>query len=119
MKGFPVCTTIATITICTAPGARPSGPGGNGARCSPATGRSDPTGRSVRTAPSAPTGLSARAGPGERAERHREPSIERASVSLFTAVAQRLRQRDEDEDGDVALRIAELLDEAAQKIERL
>ena len=59
------------------------------------------------------------AGLGERADRHREPSIERASVSLFTAVAQRLRQRDEDEDGDVALRIAELLDEAAQKIERL
>ena len=35
------------------------------------------------------------------------------------AVAQRLRQRDEDEGGDVALRIAELLDDAAQKIERL
>ena len=59
------------------------------------------------------------AGLGERADRHREPSIERASVNLFTAVAQRLRQRDEDEGGDVALRIAELLDDAAQKIERL
>ena len=52
---------------------------------------------------------------GEHAERGREPSIERASVNLFTAV----RQRDEDEGGDVALRIAELLDDAAQKIERL
>lgn len=58
------------------------------------------------------------AGLGARADRQREPSIERASVNLFTAVAQRLRQRDED-DGDLALRIAELLDEAAQKIERL
>ena len=56
---------------------------------------------------------------GEHAERGREPSIERASVNLFTAVAQRLRQRGEDDGDDVALRIAELLDEAAQKIERL
>ena len=59
------------------------------------------------------------AGLGERADRHREPSIERASVNLFTAVAQRLRQRDDDDGDDLALRIAELLDEVAQKIERL
>jgi DNA-binding PadR family transcriptional regulator len=57
-------------------------------------------------------------GLGERADRHREPSIERASVNLFTAVAQRMRARDED-DEDLALRIAEALDDAAQKIERL
>lgn len=55
---------------------------------------------------------------GERAERGREPSIERASVNLFTAVAQRIRVGDEGED-DLAHRIAAILDEAAQKIERL
>jgi DNA-binding PadR family transcriptional regulator len=55
---------------------------------------------------------------GENAERGREPSIERASVNLFTAVAQRLRAGDEGEEG-LAHRIAEILDEAAQKIERL
>jgi DNA-binding PadR family transcriptional regulator len=55
---------------------------------------------------------------GEHAERGREPSIERASVNLFTAVAQRLRAGDEGEEG-LAHRIAEILDEAAQKIERL
>jgi len=55
---------------------------------------------------------------GEHAERGREPSIERASVNLFTAVAQRLRAGDEGEEG-LAHRIAEILDDAAQKIERL
>ena len=55
---------------------------------------------------------------GEDAERGREPSIERASVNLFTAVAQRMRAGDEGED-DLGHRIAEILDEAAQKIERL
>ena len=55
---------------------------------------------------------------GENAERGREPSIERASVNLFTALAQRMRAGDEGED-DLAHRIAEILDEAAQKIERL
>jgi len=55
---------------------------------------------------------------GEHAERGREPSIERASVNLFTAVAQRMRAGDEGEEG-LAHRIAEILDEAAQKIERL
>jgi DNA-binding PadR family transcriptional regulator len=55
---------------------------------------------------------------GERAERGREPSIERASANLFTALAQRMRAGDEGED-DLAHRIAEVLDEAAQKIERL
>lgn len=53
----------------------------------------------------------------ERAERGRAPSIQRASANLFTAVGQRLAQGDED--GDLAHRIAEILDEAAQKIERL
>lgn len=55
---------------------------------------------------------------GEHAERGREPSIERASVNLFTALAQRLSAGDEGEEG-LAHRIAEILDEAAQKIERL
>ena len=55
---------------------------------------------------------------GEHAERGREPSIERASVNLFTALAQRMRAGDVGED-DLAHRIAEILDEAAQKIERL
>jgi DNA-binding PadR family transcriptional regulator len=55
---------------------------------------------------------------GERAERHRAPSIERAATNLFTAVGQRMRQGD-DEDADLPHRIAEILDEAAQKIERL
>lgn len=53
---------------------------------------------------------------GERAERGRAPSIERASINLFTAVGQRLTgERDE----DLPHRIAEILDEAARKIERL
>lgn len=55
----------------------------------------------------------------ERAERHRSPSIERASVSLFTAVGQKLRGGDKTERDELALRIAEVLDEAAQKVERL
>jgi DNA-binding PadR family transcriptional regulator len=54
----------------------------------------------------------------ENAERGREPSIERASVNLFTALSQRMRAGDEGGD-DLAHRIAEILDEAAQKIERL
>ena len=56
-------------------------------------------------------------GLGEHADRHRAPSIERASVSLFTAVAQRMAQGSEEE--GLAHRIAEILDEAAQKVERL
>lgn len=54
---------------------------------------------------------------GENAERGREPSIERASANLFTALAQRMHAGDEEE--GLAQRIAEVLDEAAQKIERL
>jgi hypothetical protein len=57
------------------------------------------------------TGLAA------HAERHRAPSIERAAANLFTAVGQRMAQGSEE--GDLALRIAEILDEAAQRIERL
>ena len=53
----------------------------------------------------------------EHAERGRSPSIERAAVSLFTAVGQRMGAGSED--GDLPHRIAEILDEAAQKIERL
>jgi DNA-binding PadR family transcriptional regulator len=55
---------------------------------------------------------------GEHAERHRAPSIERAAMNLFTAVGQRMREGGE-EAGDLPHRIAEILDEAAQKIERL
>jgi DNA-binding PadR family transcriptional regulator len=55
---------------------------------------------------------------GRHAERGREPSIERASMNLFTAVAQRLYAGAEGEE-DIAHRIAEILDEAAQRIERL
>ena len=54
---------------------------------------------------------------GEHAERGRAPSIERAAVSLFTAVGQRMAEGSED--GGLAHRIAGILDEAAQKIERL
>ncbi len=57
------------------------------------------------------------AGLGERAARGRSPSIERASVNLFTAVGQRLAGNRGDE--DLPHRIAEILDEAAQRIERL
>jgi DNA-binding PadR family transcriptional regulator len=53
----------------------------------------------------------------EHAERGRSPSIERAAVNLFTAVGQRMTGGSED--GDLPHRIAEILDEAAQKIERL
>ena len=56
----------------------------------------------------------------EHAERHRAPSIERAAMNLFTAVGQRMRDgADGDETGDLPHRIAAILDEAAQKIERL
>jgi DNA-binding PadR family transcriptional regulator len=54
---------------------------------------------------------------GEHAERGKAPSIQRASANLFTAVGQRMAQDSEDE--DLAHRIAAILDEAAQKIERL
>jgi DNA-binding PadR family transcriptional regulator len=53
----------------------------------------------------------------EHADRHRAPSIERAAASLFTAVGQRMAEGSEE--GGLAHRIAEILDEAAQKIERL
>ena len=56
-------------------------------------------------------------GMGEKAERQRAPSIERAAFSLFTAVGHRMAAGSEE--GDLALRIAEVLDEASQKIERL
>ena len=59
------------------------------------------------------------AGLAERAQRHRAPSIERAAANLFTAVSQRMASRDEEDGEDLALRIADLLDEAARKIERL
>jgi len=53
---------------------------------------------------------------GERAEEHRSPSIERGAANLFMAVAQRMRgERDE----ELPHRIAEILDEAARRIERL
>lgn len=54
---------------------------------------------------------------GEHAERGRAPSIERASVNLFTAVGQRMAEGSGEE--DLPHRIAEILDEAARKIERL
>lgn len=53
---------------------------------------------------------------GERAERNRAPSIERASANLFAAVGQRLLN---ERDADLPHRIAEILDDAARKIERL
>lgn len=56
---------------------------------------------------------------GEHAQRGREPSIERASWNLFTAVRQRMSARGEGEGEDLPHRIAEILDEAAQRIERL
>jgi DNA-binding PadR family transcriptional regulator len=56
----------------------------------------------------------------EHAERHRAPSIERAATNLFTAVGQRMRDGASEEGAeDLPHRIAEILDEAAQKIERL
>lgn len=54
---------------------------------------------------------------GEHAERGRAPSIERAAMNLFTAVGQRMAKGGADD--DLAHRIAEILDEAAQRIERL
>jgi DNA-binding PadR family transcriptional regulator len=53
---------------------------------------------------------------GERAERHRSPPVERASFNLFAAVSQRMRQGGDEE---LAHKVAEVLDEAAQRIERL
>ena len=53
---------------------------------------------------------------GERSERHRAPSIERAAANLFMALTQRMRG---EWDEDLPHRIAEILDEAAQRIERL
>jgi len=53
---------------------------------------------------------------GEQAERHRPPQIERAYANLFTAVRQRLR---EEGGKDLPHDIAEILDEAARRIERL
>jgi DNA-binding PadR family transcriptional regulator len=56
----------------------------------------------------------------EDAERNRAPSIERAVANLFTAVGQRFRDGWSDEESaDLPHKIAEILDEAAQKIERL
>lgn len=56
------------------------------------------------------------AGLRDRAERSRQPSIERASVNLLTAVGQRLASGG---DSDLAHHIAEILDDAARRIERL
>jgi DNA-binding PadR family transcriptional regulator len=56
---------------------------------------------------------------GEHAERHRAPSIERAAMNLFTAVGQRIRDGGGVAGEDLPHRIAEILDEAAQRIERL
>ena len=53
----------------------------------------------------------------EHAERGRSPSIQRASMNLFTAVGQRMAEGSEDD--ELAHRIAEILDEAARRIERL
>jgi DNA-binding PadR family transcriptional regulator len=53
----------------------------------------------------------------EHAERGRSPSIQRASMNLFTAVGQRMAEGSEDD--ELAHRIAEILDEAARKVERL
>ena len=52
----------------------------------------------------------------ERAERHRAPPVERAAFNLFAAVSQRMRQGGEDE---LVHQVAEILDEAARRIERL
>ena len=57
---------------------------------------------------------------GQHAERGRAPSIDRAAANLFTAVGQRMRDGWGGEGAeDLPHRIAEILDEAAQKIERL
>ena len=68
--------------------------------------------------PEAEEAMARLTGLGERAERHRAPSIERASMSLFTAVGQRMRDG-AGEDEELPHKIAAILDEAAQKIERL
>lgn len=52
----------------------------------------------------------------ERAERSRRPQIERASMNLAMAVRQRLVQGGDD---DLPFAIVAILDEAAQRIERL
>ena len=52
----------------------------------------------------------------ERAERHRAPPVERAAFNLFAALTQRMQQGGED---DLAHQVAEILDEAARRIERL
>lgn len=52
----------------------------------------------------------------ERAERSRRPQIERASMNLAMAVRQRLVQGGDD---DLTFAIVAILDEAAQRIERL
>ena len=57
-------------------------------------------------------------GLGEHAERHRAPSIERAAINLFTAVGQRMTAGRRGA-SDLPHSIAEILDEAAQQIERL
>ena len=54
---------------------------------------------------------------GERAERNRPPQIERAAANLFMAVGQRLGSGGGE--GDLPHEIAAILDEAAQRIERL
>jgi len=56
-------------------------------------------------------------GLGEEGERHRAPPIARASANLFAALRGRARSGDFDKDTIHA--IAEILDEAAQRIERL
>jgi DNA-binding PadR family transcriptional regulator len=55
-------------------------------------------------------------GLGENAEQRRSPSIERAAANLFMALTQRMRSERDDE---LPHRIAAILDEAAQRIERL
>lgn len=54
---------------------------------------------------------------GEHAEKHRAPPIERAGANLFAAVRQKMGEAYEDE--ETPHRIAEILDEAARKVERL
>src|SRR5690606_23255719 len=57
---------------------------------------------------------------GEREERHRAPSNGRAAANLVTAIGQRMRDgRGSEEPEELPHRIAEILDEAARKIERL
>lgn len=55
---------------------------------------------------------------GAKAEQNRAPSIERAAMNLFTAVGQRMRSG-AGEGQDLAHQIAAILDDAAQRIERL